>query len=82
MEDGGGTGPHTQRRWDMDWVLLQIGALASDQTRSEGQTGEDQRIQPESGAKTVAAQPRLGYAVRAEMPKWKSWRTDLRAVSL
>ena len=77
MEDGGGTGPHTQRRWDMDWVLLQIGALASDQTRSEGRTGEDRRIQPESGAKTVAAQPRLGYAVRAEMPKWKSWCTDL-----
>ena len=53
MEDGGGTGPHIQRRWDMDWVLSQIGALASDQTRSEGRTGEDRRIQPESGAKTV-----------------------------
>ena len=29
MEDGGGTGSHTQRRGNMDWVLSQIGALAS-----------------------------------------------------
>ena len=40
-----------------------------DQTRSEGRTGEDRRIQPESGAKTVAAQPRLGYAGLAGMAK-------------
>jgi len=40
-----------------------------DQTRSEGRTGEDRRIQSESGAKTVAAQPRLGYAGLAGMAK-------------
>jgi hypothetical protein len=49
-----------------------------DQARSEGRTGEDRRIQPESGAKTVAAQPRLGYAGLAGMAKMEILATRNR----
>jgi len=44
-----------------------------DQTRSEGRTGEDRRIQPESGARPLQRSRDSAILAVPGWPKWKFW---------